>query len=73
MEPDIALHALDPGLQRLLTDIAEKHFGVSDQRTERARIADMLLEGLTREQVAENLGLPLAQIPILLAAPTRLQ
>lgn len=74
---DTAPPALDAGLQSLLVDIAEQHFGADEwtvERSKRVRIADMLLAGLTREQVAESSGCPLADVPVLLtAAPKTLQ
>lgn len=72
MEP-----ALDSGLQQLLAEIAENYVGVSSEdieRNSRACMAEALLSGESREQVADRFGCPLAEIPLLLTtAPKTLQ
>ena len=76
MHPDIANHDLPPEMQQFLADLAMSYFGNEPQYSEqpdiRVLVAEMLIRGATRREVADALGLPLPCIPTLFAAPKAL-
>lgn len=71
-------HPLDSesDFQQILTELAIGYFGGKPQLPQyemRALAAEMLTSGMTRQDVANALSLPLSDIPTLFAAPQRLQ